>query len=190
MRSMEVFIFEPQAATMWHWTEGESGDPTQEVQMDLHEDQIAEAERLTCVLPANPTDASELARVFRTSGNAVSMEFAPMAGEPPSRMPARAGSLLRPSMKSGFRRRCNWCCEWWTAIRGVRRRFQASVTCRSRQTSIVSTSARAHQPALEGEQPVCNRRYRSTFRVVCEVKGHDGQTATPEKRRRRPAWWL
>jgi len=43
-------LFEPAKATMWHWVDGESADPTQLTQMDITEDQLAEAERLTSVI--------------------------------------------------------------------------------------------------------------------------------------------
>ncbi|RXH54073.1 hypothetical protein [Granulicella sibirica] len=41
---------------MWHWTDGEIGDKTQYVKVDLQSGQVAEAERLTSVLEDTPRD--------------------------------------------------------------------------------------------------------------------------------------
>lgn len=51
-------LFDPSNATMWHWGEGEIADKTQLVQMDLTSDQMAEAERLTSVIPTPPAPNS------------------------------------------------------------------------------------------------------------------------------------
>jgi len=55
----ELLLFDPSAGVMWHWSEGEIGDKTQLVLMDLREEQIAEAERETSVLERPAEDPPE-----------------------------------------------------------------------------------------------------------------------------------
>ena len=55
--SWSLLLFDPSAKMMWHWSDGETADKAQMVLMDLQEDQIAEAERKTSVLPRPPENS-------------------------------------------------------------------------------------------------------------------------------------
>ncbi len=50
-------LLDLRAKTIWHWTDGEIGDKEQSVQMGLRDDQFADAERFTSVLPKPPDSA-------------------------------------------------------------------------------------------------------------------------------------